>query len=252
MKAKRLLSAVLFLVAFCSIASAQLRLDILLKDKSIVSCTMDDINYMEIVVGAAPGELDGVWYLGWKVLSNGTGTKTHYNGTEMLVFTAGPKMKWIKSSTETVYDLTYSEAGVREGETFTGIKEGSTVKTTFQIIAMEGDLLLFKQGTNRYYFYNSKEAATNAEFVTYPTRTLYTDADKLCYEKNFDIQHARCYTEYNMKRTGCVGCPFNPRIDDELKVIEKYEPNLYKGAVAVFGKSYEYTKKYHEFRKMMK
>ena len=179
MKAKRLLSAVLLLVAFCSIASAQLRLDILLKDKSIVSCTLDDINYMEIVEGAAPGELDGVWYLGWKVLNNGSGTKTHYNGTEMLVFTAGPKMKWIKSSTEAVYDLTYSEAGVREGETFYGIKEGSTVKTTFQIIAMEGDLLLFKQGTTRYYFYNSKEAATNAEFVTYPTRTLYTDADKL-------------------------------------------------------------------------
>jgi len=87
---------------------------------------------------------------------------------------------------------------------------------------------------------------------TYRPVFWYTDADKLCYEKNFDIQHSRCYTEYNMKRTGCVGCPFNPRIDDELKVIEKYEPNLYKGAVAVFGKSYEYTKKYHEFRKMMK
>ena len=86
---------------------------------------------------------------------------------------------------------------------------------------------------------------------TYRPIFWYTDADKLCYEKNLDIQHSRCYTEYNMKRTGCVGCPFNPRIDNELKVIEKYEPNLYKGAMAIFGKSYEYTKKYHEFRKMM-
>ena len=55
-----------------------------------------------------------------------------------------------------------------------------------------------------------------------------------------------------MKRTGCVGCPFNPRIAAELEIIKEHEPNLYKAAVAVFGKSYEYTEKYHEFRKMMK
>jgi len=180
MKAKRLICTALLLLSVCAIATAQQRLDITLKDKSIVSCTLDDINYMEIVEGAAPGELDGVWYLGWRALNNGTGTKTHYNGTEVLVFTAGPKMKWIKSSGETVYDLTYPEAGAQEGQTFTGTREGYTSKTTFQIIAREGDLLMFKQGTSRYYFYTSKEAATLAEFVDYPTRaTIYTDAEKL-------------------------------------------------------------------------
>ena len=87
---------------------------------------------------------------------------------------------------------------------------------------------------------------------TYRPIFWYTDADKRCYDENFNIQHSRCYTEYKMKRTGCVGCPFNPRIDEELEVIKEHEPNLYKAAVHIFGKSYEYTKKYHDFCKMMK
>ncbi len=181
MKKKRLLFAGLLVLAFCTVASAQQRLDILLNDKSIVSVKLDDINYMEIVEGAAPGELDGVWYLGWKALNNGSGTRTHFNGTEMISFVAGPKMKWIKSSGETVYDLTYPEGGAKEGWTFTGYRDGSVTKYTFQIVAYEEDLLLLKQGTTRYYFYKSIEAATNATtFVAYPTRaTIYTDADKL-------------------------------------------------------------------------
>ena len=180
MSKKRFLSAILLILALCSVASAQQRLDILLKNKSIISCPIDDIDYMEIVEGAAQGELDGVWYLGWKVGNNGSGTKTHYDGTEVLVFMAGPKMKWMKSSGETVYDLEYTEAGAAEGQTFTAIKEGSTTKLTYQIIAIEGELLMLKQGTNRFYFYKSKDAATYADFVAYPTRSaIYTDADKL-------------------------------------------------------------------------
>ena len=87
---------------------------------------------------------------------------------------------------------------------------------------------------------------------TYRPIFYYTDSDKYCYEKNFDIQHSKCYTEYKMKRTGCVGCPFNPRIFSELEIIRENEPKLYTAAVSVFGRSYEYTKKYHEFRDMMK
>lgn len=181
METKRLIGAALLLLALGPAATAQRRLDIMLTDHSIISCPLDDINYMEIVEGSAAGELDGVWYLGWKALSNGTGTKTHLDGTEMLVFTAGPKMKWVKPTTETVYNLTYPENGIREGLNFSATKEGSTTKYTYQVIAWEDDLLLIKQGTTRYYFYKSKDAATNAtEFVAYPTRaTIYTDADKL-------------------------------------------------------------------------
>ena len=167
------------MLALCSAALAQQRLDIILND-GITSCPLENIRYMEVVESADPGGLDGVWFLGWKVLSNGTGNKTHYDGTEMLVFTKGPKMKWIKANSESVYELTYPEAGAKEGYSFTGQKEGLTNKSTFQIVAIEGDMLVLKQGTTRYYFYKSKDAARLSEFVAYPTRSvIYTDADKL-------------------------------------------------------------------------
>ena len=80
----------------------------------------------------------------------------------------------------------------------------------------------------------------------------YTDSDKKAYEEFYNIQHSRCYTEYGLKRTGCVGCPYNPKVTEELEIIKKFEPNLYTAAVNIFGDSYEYTRKYREFQKMMK
>ena len=178
MKAKRVLSATLLMLALCSVASAQLRLDVTLKDKSIVSFPLDDINYMEIVTGANPGELDGVWFLGWKVTNNGT---TNINGAEMLVFTAS-QMKWIKKTTETVYALTYPEEGAVAGASFKGLRDGSSTALTSQIFALQNDLLVLKQGTTRYYFYKSKNEAINAmkpENGNYLTRAQYTDGSKL-------------------------------------------------------------------------
>lgn len=87
---------------------------------------------------------------------------------------------------------------------------------------------------------------------TYRPIFWYLDGDKKVYEEHFDIQHSRCYTEYGLRRTGCVGCPYNKHINEELAVIEKNEPNLYKAAVNLFGKSYEYTAKYRAFVKEMK
>ena len=86
---------------------------------------------------------------------------------------------------------------------------------------------------------------------TYRPVFWYTDHDKKVYEEHFGVTHSRCYTEYGLKRTGCVGCPFSPRISEELTVIREHEPKLYRAAMFVFGKSYEYTKKYREFQKMM-
>jgi len=40
--------------------------------------------------------------------------------------------------------------------------------------------------------------------------------------------------------------------EQELKVIETYEPKLYKAVNNIFGDSYEYTRKYREFVKRMK
>lgn len=87
---------------------------------------------------------------------------------------------------------------------------------------------------------------------TYRPIFWYTDGDKKVYEDFYGVEHSRCYTEYGLKRTGCVGCPFSKHINEELAVIEKYEPDLYKAAMHIFGRSYEYTVKYREFQKMMK
>lgn len=97
-------------------------------------------------------------------------------------------------------------------------------------------------------FSESKSKGCN----TYRPIFWYTDSDKHDYEKFYDVTHSRCYTEYGLKRTGCVGCPFSKHINEELKIIQKYEPKLYTAAVNIFGKSYEYTVKYREFQKMMK
>lgn len=79
----------------------------------------------------------------------------------------------------------------------------------------------------------------------------YKDSDKVDYEMAYDIKHSRCYVEYGLKRTGCAGCPFGRNFENELKVIQKYEPKLYKAVNNIFGASYEYTRKYREFVKMM-
>ena len=79
----------------------------------------------------------------------------------------------------------------------------------------------------------------------------YKDSDKEDYERAYWIIHSKCYTEYGLKRTGCCGCPYGRDFEYELDVIEKYEHKLYKAVTNIFKDSYEYTRKYVEFRKMM-
>lgn len=79
----------------------------------------------------------------------------------------------------------------------------------------------------------------------------YKEADKIDYETNYEVTHSECYTEYGFKRTGCSGCPYNKEVDEDLAIIQEYEPNLYKAAHHIFGDSYEYTHRYREFIKEM-
>lgn len=79
----------------------------------------------------------------------------------------------------------------------------------------------------------------------------YKDSDKKEYDEHYGVIHSKCYTEYGLKRTGCAGCPFGRDFEFELEVIEKYEPKLFKAVNNIFGESYEYTRKYMEFYKMM-
>lgn len=79
----------------------------------------------------------------------------------------------------------------------------------------------------------------------------FTDADRHEYEEIFHIQHSTCYTEYGLQRTGCAGCPYGQNCDFEREVLAEYEPNLYKATTHMWGDVYEYTRKYHEFQKLM-
>lgn len=80
---------------------------------------------------------------------------------------------------------------------------------------------------------------------------LYKNSDKELYCKIQEIAHSRCYTEYGLLRTGCVGCPFSLYLKSkgiDVEAASKYEPGLYKAMMNVFGSSYEYTQQYYEFR----
>ena len=76
----------------------------------------------------------------------------------------------------------------------------------------------------------------------------FTDEDKRMYEDFCNVTHSDCYTVYGLHRTGCVGCPFGSQFEHELDVVKQYEPNLYQAANAIFGQSYDYTRKYRAFR----
>lgn len=80
----------------------------------------------------------------------------------------------------------------------------------------------------------------------------FTDSDKKWYDEHFGIVHSDCYTKWGFKRTGCVGCPYNRRIEDEISVVAEQEPNMYKAINNIFSESYEYTKQYREFQKQLK
>ena len=76
-----------------------------------------------------------------------------------------------------------------------------------------------------------------------------TDAQKDAYRKYFGITRSDCYEVWGMKRTGCACCPFGKEFEQELSSAEEYEPKLFKAAQAIFGKSYDYTRRFMEFRK---
>ena len=76
----------------------------------------------------------------------------------------------------------------------------------------------------------------------------FTDEDKTTYKICFGITHSDCYEVYGLKRTGCAGCPFGSGFENELEIIREHEPKLYKAVNNIFGKSYDYTRRYREFK----
>lgn len=82
-------------------------------------------------------------------------------------------------------------------------------------------------------------------------RPLYyvSDKDKEWYKNYHKIKYSDAYEVYGLTRTGCCGCPISYKVVDDLEKIRPYEPNVVKAAWNIFGKSYEYRKKYNEYKK---
>lgn len=76
----------------------------------------------------------------------------------------------------------------------------------------------------------------------------FTRHDKEDYCRLFDVRHSDCYTTWGFARTGCVGCPFNRNVQQELEVAGAYEPRMVNAVKRVFHDSYEYTMAYRRFR----
>ena len=82
---------------------------------------------------------------------------------------------------------------------------------------------------------------------TYRPLFWWNDDAKAEYIDLFDIRRSDCYEVWGFKRTGCVGCPFGRKVQDELAVAERFEPNLVRAARTIFADSYEYTRRYREY-----
>lgn len=84
----------------------------------------------------------------------------------------------------------------------------------------------------------------------YRFKPLYyvTDKDKAWYKDYYNIRYSDAYEVYGLTRTGCCGCPISYKAVDDLEKIRPYEPNVVKAAWNLFGKSYEYRRKYNEYK----
>lgn len=84
----------------------------------------------------------------------------------------------------------------------------------------------------------------------YRFRPLYyvSDADKAWYKDYYGIRYSDAYEVYGLTRTGCCGCPISYKAVEDLEKIRPYEPQVVKAAWNIFGKSYEYRKKYNAYK----
>lgn len=84
----------------------------------------------------------------------------------------------------------------------------------------------------------------------YRLRPLYyvSNKDKAWYKDYYGVRYSDAYEVYGLTRTGCCGCPISYKAVDDLELIRPYEPNVVKAAWSIFGKSYEYRRKYNEYK----
>lgn len=76
--------------------------------------------------------------------------------------------------------------------------------------------------------------------------------DRDVYRRFYGIVRSDCYEIWGMSRTGCAECPFGKEFEQELELVKIFEPNRYRAMLAVFGQSYDYTRRFLEFRAKMR
>ena len=104
------------------------------------------------------------------------------------------------------------------------------------------------EGGVRATAYKSCFDNTGKGYDNYRPIFWFKDKDKEEYNNIFNIENSKCYTEYGLKRTGCVGCPYSRDCQGELQIVKDNEPKLAKAIENVFKDAYEYTKAYNEFK----
>jgi 3'-phosphoadenosine 5'-phosphosulfate sulfotransferase (PAPS reductase)/FAD synthetase len=95
---------------------------------------------------------------------------------------------------------------------------------------------------------NCFTAANDNNPANYRPLWKWTDNDKAVYKSWRGIRYSDFYEVYGMKRGGCVGCPANSKAEQELAIVEPFEPNVVKAARKIFGATYEYRRLYVEFK----
>lgn len=97
---------------------------------------------------------------------------------------------------------------------------------------------------------NTALCFTETRSGQYRFRPLYyvSDKDKAWYKDQFGLRYSDAYEIYGLTRTGCCGCPIFYKATEDLELIRPYEPNVVKAAWNIFGKSYEYRKKYNAYK----
>lgn len=82
------------------------------------------------------------------------------------------------------------------------------------------------------------EPNNHGKWDKYMPLFYWDDGTKQYYKEHEDIRYSDCYEVYKMKRTGYVGCPFNSKVNEDLKLMQEYQPNLLKACLNVFGVAY--------------
>lgn len=106
-------------------------------------------------------------------------------------------------------------------------------------------------GARRFVYKNCFTPAPEGEVAQYRPLFWFDNTSKETYKNAHNLRFSDCYEIWGMDRTGCACCPFGKYFEFELECVQKYEPKLYKAVQKIFGKSYEYTRKYREFQKKM-